>query len=296
MGSHSHHDHKSSNNIRTAFFLNAAFTIFEFIGGIYVNSVAIMSDALHDLGDSLSLGLSWYLEGKSKKGADDKFTFGYQRFSLLGALLNSVILVVGSVIIVIEAIDRLQHPEESNAQGMLLIAIVGVAVNGYAAYKLSSGKSMNEKVVRWHLIEDVLGWVAVVIVSIILIFKNIPFLDPALSLLITLYILWNVIKRLKETLTLFLQGSPVDFDLDKLNARIDELDAVKSFHDFHLWSLDGEQHVFSIHLVISKDNSVDDLIKLKKNIREILKEFEVERCTIEIDFEEADCAVDCAKD
>jgi len=293
MGAH-HHHHNSSNNIRTAFFLNVAFTIFEFFGGIYVNSVAIMSDALHDLGDSLSLGLSWYLEGKSKKGADDKFTFGYQRFSLLGALLNSVILVIGSVIIVIEAIERLRHPEISNAEGMLVIAIVGVAVNGYAAYRLSTGTSMNEKVVRWHLIEDVLGWVAVVIVSIILMFKNIPFLDPALSLAITLYILWNVIKRLKETLTLFLQGSPLNLDVEKLNARIDALEPVLSFHDFHLWSLDGEQHIFSIHLVISKENSIDDLIKLKRDIRAILKEFEVVRCTIEVDFEEADCAVESA--
>lgn len=292
MGSHSNHDHShsSSNNIRTVFFLNAVFTIFELIGGIYVNSVAIMSDALHDFGDSLSLGLSWYLERKSKKRADHKFTFGYRRFSLLGALVNSVILIIGSIFIIIEGVERLMHPEVSNAQGMLIIAIIGVAVNGYAAFKLSSGKSMNEKVVRWHLIEDVLGWVAVVIVSIILIFKNIPYLDPALSLLITIYILWNVGKRLKETLMLFLEGSPIDFDIEKLNARIESLKPVKSFHDFHLWSLDGEHHVFSIHLVISRDNSIDDLIQLKKEIRSILREFEVDQCTIEIDFEEADCS------
>jgi cobalt-zinc-cadmium efflux system protein len=243
-----------------------------------------MSDALHDFGDSLSLGLSWYLEGKSKKGADHKFTFGYQRFSLLGALVNSVILIIGSVFIIIEGIDRLRHPEISNAEGMLFIALIGMAVNGYAAYRLSTGKSMNEKVIRWHLIEDVLGWVAVVIVSIVLLFKNIPYLDPALSLLITLYILWNVAKRLKETLNLFLEGSPVDLDVENLNAQIRSLPIVKSFHDFHLWSLDGEQHVFSIHIVISKDNSIDDLINLKKDIRLILKEFEVNRCTIEIDF------------
>ncbi|MFT6245887.1 MAG: cobalt-zinc-cadmium efflux system protein [Salibacteraceae bacterium] len=285
---HKSRNHNSSNNIRVAFFLNVGFTIFEFIGGMYVNSVAIMSDALHDFGDSLSLELSWYIEGKSKKGADHKFTFGYQRFSLLGALVNSVILIIGSIFIIIEGIDRLRYPELSNAEGMLFIALIGVAVNGYAAYKLSSGKSMNEKVIRWHLIEDVLGWVAVVIVSVVLLFKNIPYLDPALSLLITLYILWNVGKRLRETLNLFLEGSPVDLDVEKLNSRIRSLDTVISFHDFHLWSLDGEQHVFSIHLVISKDNSIDDLIKLKKDIRLILKEFEVNRCTIEIDFDKGD--------
>ena len=163
---HNHsHDH-SGKNLKVAFFLNLTFTILEFIGGIYVNSIAIISDAVHDLGDSLSLGTSWYLDSKSKKNANSKYSYGYRRFSLLGALINSVVLIAGSVYVIYEAVGRILEPEHSDAQGMVIFAIIGVLVNGYAAYKLSSGKSMNEKVVSWHLMEDVLGWVAVLIVAI----------------------------------------------------------------------------------------------------------------------------------
>ena len=176
---HHHHEHQSGKNLRIAFFLNLAFTILEIIGGFYVNSIAILSDAIHDLGDSLSLGTSWYLDNKSKKGADSKFSFGYRRFSLLGALINSVVLIAGSIYVITEAVGRLMEPQHSDANGMIIFAIIGVAVNGYAAWKLSGGKSLNERVVSWHLIEDVLGWVAVLIVAIVIRFWDIHYLDPA---------------------------------------------------------------------------------------------------------------------
>ena len=166
---------------------------------MYVNSVAILSDAIHDLGDSLSLGTAWYLDRKSKQESDQKFSFGYARFSLLGALINSVVLIAGSIFVIKEAVERLLAPETTDARGMFFFALVGIAVNGYAALKLSGGISMNEKVVSWHLLEDVLGWVAILIASIVLFFYDVPFLDPALSIAFTLYVLWNVIKRLKET-------------------------------------------------------------------------------------------------
>ncbi|HET8753741.1 MAG TPA: cation diffusion facilitator family transporter, partial [Salinimicrobium sp.] len=207
------HNHASGKNLKLAFFLNVGFTIFEIIGGFYINSVAIISDAVHDLGDSLSLGTAWYLQKKSNQGSNAKFSFGYKRFSLLGALINSLVLIAGSVYVITEAIGRLLEPEHSDAQGMIFFAIFGIAVNGFAAYKLSGGKTMNEKVVSWHLLEDVLGWVAVLIVGIVLSFKDIHYLDPALSLFITAYILWNVLKRLKETLFIFLQGVPEDINL-----------------------------------------------------------------------------------
>lgn len=212
-----HHDHKPvGKNLKLAFFLNVGFTIFEIIGGFYVNSVAIISDAVHDLGDSLSLGTAWYLQQKSSKGSNARFSFGYKRFSLLGALINSLVLIAGSIYIIIEAVGRIIEPEHSNAQGMIVFAIFGMAVNGFAAYKLSGGKTMNEKVVSWHLLEDVLGWAAVLVVGVILLFKDIHYLDPALSLLITLYILWNVIKRLKDTLFIFLQAVPENINLAEI--------------------------------------------------------------------------------
>jgi cobalt-zinc-cadmium efflux system protein len=278
------HDH-STHNIRLVFFLNLGFTVLEAVGGLYVNSVSILSDALHDLGDSISLGLSWYLDKKSKRSADKHFTFGYQRFSLLSALINSMVLIIGSVFVLQETIGRLIHPESSNGEGMLYIAIGGVVINSYAAWKLSHGKSMNERVLSWHLIEDVLGWVAVLIVSIVLLFKDIQWLDPLLSLAITLFILWNVFRRLRETLVLFLQGTPGEFDLEELIKDIENFEEVRSVHSTHLWSLDGATHVFSTHLVVNETlDKPEEIDQLKERIRDQLKTRGLTHITIEIEF------------
>lgn len=288
---HDHHHH-STKNIKLAFFLNVGFTILEIFGGLYTNSVAILSDALHDLGDSLSLGISWYLDKKSKQTATKAFTFGYKRFSLLGALINSVVLIVGSIFVIREAVERLINPEQSNAQGMVVFAIIGVLVNGYAAWKLSSGKSMNEKVVSWHLVEDVLGWVAVLIVSIVLLFVDAPFLDPALSMLITVYVLYNVIKRLKETLFLFLEGAPPEIDVDEVIRKIENIAHVASLHHTHLWSLDGEQHVFTTHIKLKGINDFKEIVHVKHLVKQMLeKDYDFAHYTIETELENESCSL-----
>ena len=286
---HNHQHHTSTKNLKIAFFLNLGFTILEFIGGLYVNSIAIISDAIHDLGDSLSLGTSWYLDIKSKKGADSKFSFGYKRFSLLGALINSIVLIVGSVYVIYEAIGRILKPEHSDAQGMIIFAIIGITVNGYAAWKVSKGKSLNEKVVSWHLLEDVLGWVAVLIVAIILSFKDIHYLDPALSLLISLYILYGVIKRLKDTLYLFLQGVPKGLNLEEIKSKISKVANVASLHHTHLWSLEGEHHVFTTHVKLKNIENFDQIIQVKKQVKGILEEYHFDHYTIETELEEESC-------
>ena len=286
--SHSHHH--GNKNLGLAFALNLCFTVIEIIGGLVTNSVAIISDALHDLGDSFSLGLSWYLNKKSGKEANHKFTFGYQRLSLLGALINSLVLIVGSVFIIKEAVERLITPEIPDAKGMLYFAIAGVLVNGYAAYKVSSGKSLNEKVISWHLLEDVLGWAAVLIASIVMMFWEIPWLDPALSLAITLFILYNVIKRLRETLLVFLQGKPQGIDLEEIQQKILKQPHVNSIHHTHLWSLDGEHHVFTTHIKLEKIQGLKEIKKLKTDIKEMLKsEYDFSHYTIETELEDEDC-------
>jgi cobalt-zinc-cadmium efflux system protein len=277
---HQHHD--SGQNLKIAFFLNLGFTIFELIGGYYVNSVAIISDAIHDLGDSLSLGTAWYLDKKAKAKADKKFSFGYARFSLLGALLNSVVLIVGSIYVVYEAVGRFIEPEQANASGMIAFALVGVVVNGYAAHKMSGGKTLNEKVISWHLLEDVLGWVAVLIVGIVLYFKDIAYLDPALSLLIAAYILWGVFRRLKETLFIFLQGVPKEIDLTQIERQLLGITEVRSVSNTHVWSLEGEHHVFSTHLLL-KPSSLEQVLEIKKVAKEVLKPYGFLHCTIDID-------------
>jgi len=289
--SHDHSHEYSGKNIKVAFFLNLGFTLLEIVGGFYVNSVSILSDALHDLGDSLSLGISWYLHIKSKKGADSKFTFGYSRFSLLGALLNSIILITGSCFVVYEAVKRLMHPEPADARGMLIFAIIGIAVNGYAAFKLSGGKSLNERVVSWHLIEDVLGWAAVLIASIVMMFTNAPWLDPALSLAITLFILYNVVGRLKETLVILLQGTPADIDADEIKAKILQIDHVISMHHINIWSLEGEHHVYTAHITTSGVDTFAEMVQVKRDVKAVLKEYPFTHYTIEVELEDEACGL-----
>jgi len=284
-------DHDSVKNIKVAFFLNLGFTILEIIGGIYTNSIAIVSDAVHDLGDTFSLGSSWYLQHKSEQKSDQKFSYGYRRFSLLGALINSVILILGSTYVVYEAIKRIQNPEPSDAQGMIIFALIGVSVNGYAAYKLSHGKSMNEKVMSWHMIEDVLGWAAILVAAIVLYFYDNQYIDPILSLLITAYILFNVFKRFRETIYLFLQGVPVDVDLDAIKKSILEIENVCSIHHTHIWSKDGEHHVFSTHVQVENVTALDQLVHIKAQVKEALKEFDFDHLTIELELDESDCSV-----
>jgi len=289
---HDHHHHHSSNNIKVAFFLNFAFTILEIIGGLYVNSIAIISDAIHDLGDTISLGTSWYLEEKSHKKSNKKFSFGYKRFSLLGALINSIILIIGSLYVITEAVGRILEPEHTDAKGMIFFAVIGVLVNGYAAWKLSGGKTMNEKVASWHLVEDVLGWVAVLVVAIILNFKDIHYLDPALSLLITIYILWNVIIRLKQTLFIFLQGVPEELDINEIESKILNIDFVNSIHHMHIWSLEGEHNVFTAHIKIDDNSNLNNFKKVKSDVKDILKEYKFEHYTVEVEFNDENCDLD----
>ena len=288
---HHHHAHDSGSGLKAAFFLNLTFTILELIGGWYVNSVSIVSDAVHDLGDTISLGTSWRLDSLSKRKATEKYSFGYRRFSLLGALINAIVLILGSVFVIREAILRLLHPEPSDAKGMLYFAILGVAVNGYAAWKVSHGKTLNERVISWHLIEDVLGWAAVMLVSIVMLFYPSPYLDPALSLLISLYILWNVLKRLQETVFLFLQGKPADVDKSAIEAEIRKITNVESTHHTHIWSLDGEHHVFTTHVKLKPVSSIDEILEVKNKLKEIMKKHPFEHYTIETEIDEEDCVL-----
>lgn len=287
---HNHDHHHGTDNLKVAFFLNFTFSILEVIGGMWTNSMAILSDALHDFGDSLAIAIAWFLQKKSGAKGNYKFSFGYKRFSLLGALINSIILVVGSVIILSESIPRILSPEPTHAPGMLLFAIVGITVNGIAILRLKGSKSLNERVVSWHLIEDVLGWAAVLVVSIVLFFTDWYILDPILSSVITLYVLFNVFKNLKATTYLFLQGVPEELNLENIEAELIKVEGVKSLHHTHLWSLDGENHVLSLHAVIFNNiASRDSVVQIKKNLRDAVKEFNIQHVTIEMEFENEGC-------
>ncbi len=288
---HSHHQHEdeSSSRIGWAFFLNATFTAIEFVGGWLTNSTAIMADAVHDLGDSLSIGSAWLLNKIGRKDPDEQFTYGYRRLSLFGALLNALILMVGSVWILSEAIPRLWQPEMPHAQGMFYLAVLGVVVNGVAAYRLSRGKTLNEKVLNWHLLEDVLGWVAVLVVSVVLMFVELPILDPLLSILFTLFILFNVLRLLWSTLKLFSQSVP-DPDLrQEIFDTLDRLRGIDDVHHLHLWSLDGENHVLTAHLVLDETVAYKEVTRLKSEISDVLTGYRLAHTTIEFEWPDEVC-------
>ena len=289
---HGHHHHHAGSNIALAFWLNLGFCIIEFIGGALTNSLAIMSDALHDLGDSIALGMAWQLERYAGKQANERYSYGHRRFSLLGALINTVILLIGGVFILSEAIPRLLNPEAVHAPGMLALAVLGVAVNGFAAFRLRNEGSMNAKVMAWHLYEDLLGWLAVLIVSVVMIVKPMPILDPILSILITLYITWNVIKNLRRTVALFLQAVPEELSLPAIEQELCAIPNVQSCHHTHLWSLDGERHVLTTHLIVADAISAADIGLVKQAVHALAHRHGFVHTTIEIEQAGAQCSME----
>jgi cobalt-zinc-cadmium efflux system protein len=233
--------------------------------------------------------MAWLLDKFSRKDATQTFTYGYQRLSLVGAFINAVVLTAGSIWILFEAIPRLWNPVMPMAEGMALLAVFGVIVNGYAAFKLSHGKSLNERVLNWHLLEDVLGWVAVLIVSIILIFVDWPILDPLLSIGFTLFILVNVLRHLGSTVKLFVQASPDPEVYRKIREQLTSLELVDDAHHLHFWSLDGERHVLTAHIVVSKELECSERALLKQQISQQLAAFELAHTTIELEYPDEAC-------
>lgn len=294
MSHHHNHGHGSTKNIKAAFFLNLCFTIIELIGGLLTNSLAILSDALHDFGDSISLGMSWYFEKLSAKKRTKNFSYGYRRFSLLSALINSIILIIGSVIILTHAIPAIFDPGNPDEEGMLLIAILGVIFNGLAFFKLESGHSLNEKVVRLHLLEDLMGWVAVLIASIIMNFFEVPVLDPILSVAIAVFIAYNAVANLISSLRIMLQAVPEEVQIKELEQKITSIEGVKSVHDTHIWTLDGKYNILTIHLVVQKHLNVQETLHIKQKARQLAKEQNVQHATLEIGLEGEKCELeDC---
>jgi cobalt-zinc-cadmium efflux system protein len=288
--SHNHPPHdRIQKNFTLAFWLNTAFAILEVAGGLYTNSVAILSDALHDFGDSLSLGLAYYFQRKSLKKRDHYFSYGYKRFSLLGAFINSLVLIVGSAFVIQVAIERLSRPEQPNARGMLVLAMIGIVVNAIAMLRLRSGESINERVVALHFLEDVLGWVAVLIGSIVMMLANVPILDPLLSILIAGFILFNVYKNLREAFQIILQGIPENVDIDEILKKIKSLPGISDVHDVHTWSMDGHYNIMTLHLVVKTATRQPEVEKLKQEVRHQLQHLNIQHITVETEFEDQAC-------
>ena len=279
---------KTEKNILFAFILNLAFSIFEFFGGILTNSVAILSDAIHDMGDALSIGISFFLEKKSKKKPDNNYTYGYVRYSVLGGLITTVILLVGSILVIYNAIGRIINPVEVNYKGMIIFAIIGVVMNFIAAYLTREGDSINQKSVNLHMLEDVLGWVVVLIGAIIMNFTDIKIIDPIMSIGVALFILINTLKNLKQILDLFLEKTPQNINIEKLKEHLQEIDGVNDIHHIHVWSIDGYNNYATMHIVTKSS----DINTIKKEIRKELAEHGICHAILETEDEACD-DVDC---
>ena len=281
---------KTDKKIFIAFVLNLAFSIFEFIGGTITNSVAIISDSVHDIGDALSIGISYFLERKSKKTPDENYTYGYLRYSVLGGLITTTILLVGSILVIYGSIRRILNPVEIDYSKMIIFAIIGVVVNFIAAYTTRGGTSINQKSVNLHMLEDVLGWIIVLIGAIIMRFTNIKILDSIMSIGVAMFILFHSLKNFKSILDLFLEKIPNGISTALLKKQVLEIPGIIDVHHIHIWSIDGFSNYATMHIITDNTN-------IKKEIREKLKKHNINHVTIEIETsdeycDEKDCKVD----
>ncbi len=274
---------KTDKNILVAFILNAVFSIIEFVGGIVTGSVAILSDSVHDLGDSISIGFAYFLEKKSEKAPDNSHTYGYLRYSVLGSFVTTFILITGSVFVGCNAIMRIIHPVEINYDGMICFAILGALINFIASYFTSGGHSINQKAVNLHMLEDMLGWVVVLIGAIVMKFTDIAYIDPVMSIGVTVFVFINAIKNLMLIVDLFLEKTPRGVCLEELKNNLSNIDGVMDVHHLHIRSIDGVNNVATVHIVT--ENAMD----IKEKVREKLKESHISHVTIETETPDEEC-------
>ena len=279
---HMHNHSTSAKNIKVAFLLNFTFSIIEIFGGIITNSSAILSDAIHDLGDSLSLGLAMIFEKQSEKNPNKIFTYGYKRLSVISAIINILVLAIGTVLVLRESIERLFSPQPIVAEGMLFLAIIGVVINGVSVFRMKSSIKISEKAVMLHLLEDLFGWIAVFIVSIAVMFTDFYILDPILSLIICFIMIRNIYYGIKSLYKIIMQATPEGVEVSKIENEIfDKIDGI-SIESFRVWSLDGESNVASLNILTNDISSIKDIFSIKDEVKHILANNNIEDVTVEI--------------
>ena len=275
---------KTEKNILLAFILNFAFSIFEIVGGTLTGSVAIISDAVHDMGDAVSIGISYFLERKSKKEPDEIYTYGYTRFSVMGSLITTVILLLGSISVVYNAVMRMFHPVAIDYSGMIIFAIIGAGVNLIAAMLTKDGHSLNQKAVNLHMLEDVLGWIVVLVGALIMRFTDFAMLDPMMSIGVSVFIFINAVKNLKNIENLFLEKKPSNINIQKIKDCVCGVEGILDVHHIHVWSIDGYNHYATMHIVTDDESS-----RVKEMVRKKLEEFHIVHVTLELEHSNEHC-------
>ncbi len=275
---------KTERNILIAFLLNLAFSVFEFIGGVFTGSVAIISDAVHDMGDAASIGLSYFLEKKSRKQPDEIYTYGYARFSVIGSVITTLTLLLSSAVVIYNAVARILEPTAIHYDGMILFAIIGLCVNLGAAFITREGNSLNQKAVNLHMLEDVLGWAVVLVGAVIMRFTDLAVIDPLMSVGIALFIIVNSVRNLNEAVDLFLEKAPHSIDIKDLQKHVASIDGVLDVHHIHVWSMDGQNNYATMHIVTNADHHL-----IKDAVRQELAEHGIGHVTLELEAENEHC-------
>ena len=271
---------KSKYAVWLAFFLNLSYAIVEFIAGGIFGSSAVLADSVHDLGDAIAIGISAFLETISNREEDSHYTLGYKRFSLLGALVTAVILMTGSVLVILENITKLVHPQPVNDEGILWLGIIAVSINVLASLVVRKGKTKNESILSLHFLEDTLGWVAIILMAIVLRFTDWYILDPLLSLVISIFILSKAIPRFWSTLKIFLDSVPEGVDIKQVKSDLEQLDHVARINQLNLWTMDGLEKNAIVHVCLKE---IEQMEVCKESIRTLLKDCGFQNITIEVD-------------
>lgn len=269
---------KTDKKMLYAFILNLFFSFFEFVGGILTGSTAVISDAVHDIGDAASIGFSLFFEKKSNKAPDEIYTYGYRRFSVMGGAITTIILLLGSVAVIVNAIARIINPVQIDYTSLLFLSVIGVAVNLLAAFLTHDKSSINQKAVNLHMLEDVLGWIVVLIGAIIMRFTDCVLIDPIMTIGIALFIIISSIKNLKEIIDLFLEKVPCGISVSGTKKEILDIDGVDCICDLHIWSIDGQLNCADVHVILSKSSDV-----IKEKIRHVFKKHNIIHSIIETD-------------
>ena len=276
-----HHHKKAGENLAFVFFMNLAFNIIVIIGAIATNSMAILADFIHDASDTISIAIAWILEKVSQKDSSDNYSYGYQRFSILGAVIISVFVIFMAFVILSEAIPRLFAPEGVDAGGMLLVAIIGLVFKFLSVYRLHGGETFNEKAIFFHQLGDIFEWLTILVLSIILILGvDVPYLDALVSIGIAFWLIFNLGRNLYKAVEVLLQKTPDNFDVDEFKQSIEAIDGVNEIDDFHIWSLDGIDSVMTLKVDVDFGKNVNDI---KREIYAISNKYHVVDITIELE-------------
>ena len=271
---------KAKYAVWVAFFLNLTYAIVEFIAGGIFGSSAVLADSVHDLGDAIAIGISAFLETISNREEDNQYTLGYKRFSLLGALVTAIILMTGSVLVILENVTKILNPQPVNDEGILWLGIIAITINVLASLVVGKGKTKNESILSLHFLEDTLGWLAVILMAIVLQFTDWYILDPLLSLVISFFILSKALPRFWSTLKIFLDAVPEGIDIKQVKSGLEQLDNVASLNQLNLWTMDGLEKNAIIHLCLE---DWEQMTETKNQVRQLLEERGVQNITIEVD-------------